>query len=530
MPAHIHPSVVLTPSYEDGEYEDPPSIESGERIATVTELLNRAQIAALLVTFDKKRISPEPEFGDIIQKLTATFFPGHFDVGKLERKFRLLGQTLLDRRRALDLQHEPPVWVSNEELDRYIATRPPGPFGKWLHDHFPQALSLEDIHRWGDVYHHLDDHCRHLQFIGRQAARADLGLPSDEQFPDEEDRQNLARAMTHQHEDALDALENWDFLSNYDRVVIGGVTRERQGIGAWASQRNNVIKLYPAFFALAKQIEDEWEIEGSQWSDARIEHLMPQALKTIIHEFFHTKALGATRDVKLNNAALYDVLHETPPVEDYDPENRVWCTTNGSDMLLTAIDNFKGTNHCEDNADSWARFAWFYMAIVAYPEFDFLSSTTIKRRETLLHHCSLLDCLRIRCAGSIRELPGYDDSKDSFSLVLDNQSPWNSAAKILSTLLSLTNAKDHLKSARRLREILNELDVRAYNDPPRDSEGSTEGEESNPGQGSGVRENENETSAPTEAVEELRLNSLQEAFLREELEFGLLRTTSDEEI
>ena len=66
----------------------------------------------------------------------------------------------------------------------------------------------------------------------------------------------------------------------------------------------------------------------------------------------------------------------------------------------------------EENADSWAIYAFLYNMTIAYPEFDFLSGDHITRREQLLHHCSLLDCLRTSEAGSIRDLPGYNAEQD----------------------------------------------------------------------------------------------------------------------
>lgn len=179
-------------------------------------------------------------------------------------------------------------------------------------------------------------------------------------------------------------------------------------------------------------------------------------------------ALGDTFDEQISNSVMYEALQVTPPDEGYDLETLNICNTFGTDMLLTAFDNHSGSNRAEDNADNWARFAQIYLAIVAYPEYYFLSGQTIKRQHTLLHHCSLLNPLRLECVGPICDLDGYNASKDLFKVAEAGYEPPASSREVLELTLIMAN---HYKRARSLKDILRELDVRTGDDPAKEKGG-----------------------------------------------------------
>lgn len=122
MPTHIHKTVSCAPSRRDGQCEAAPPAEAVDRVELVAELLDWAQIAALNVVLDKNLISRVTEFTETKQSLIDTFFPRHFDAGKIERKFRLLGQTLLSHRKSNGAKVDPSLYVVDAELDRYIMT------------------------------------------------------------------------------------------------------------------------------------------------------------------------------------------------------------------------------------------------------------------------------------------------------------------------------------------------------------------------------------------------------------------------
>jgi len=99
------------------------------------------------------------------------------------------------------------------------------------------------------------------------------------------------------------------------------------------------------------------------------------------------------------------------------PKKRVWA--HGFDACLDLVNNDEenGTNKAEDNAESFALYAVQRELILAYPDLDVSvkhRKWIITRREKLLHHCLVHDCMRHKDAGSIREHPNYDPQKDSW--------------------------------------------------------------------------------------------------------------------
>lgn len=92
-------------------------------------------------------------------------------------------------------------------------------------------------------------------------------------------------------------------------------------------------------------------------------------------------------------------------------------------LALARRDLWNNTNKAEDNADSWALYALLRMLIYAYLDLDILGAIdeedsfvrndrTVQTRDTLLHHCTLFECLRHPDAGLISDHPSYNASKD----------------------------------------------------------------------------------------------------------------------
>jgi len=83
--------------------------------------------------------------------------------------------------------------------------------------------------------------------------------------------------------------------------------------------------------------------------------------------------------------------------------------------FLRDQDSIFGTNRAVMNAQNWALFSSQLFSQLGYPELDF-TSYLIATRVELLHHNSMFDLLRSSTAGyrSIRDLPGYDITRDNF--------------------------------------------------------------------------------------------------------------------
>lgn len=96
----------------------------------------------------------------------------------------------------------------------------------------------------------------------------------------------------------------------------------------------------------------------------------------------------------------------------------------------------QGTNRAGDNCDSWTLCALLKQLALANPEYDFLSQTHVVERDSLLHHCTLFNCMRPRYAPAIQELPGYDVYQDSWAKRHDGWTPGNTK-ELLETLQTM---------------------------------------------------------------------------------------------
>lgn len=101
-------------------------------------------------------------------------------------------------------------------------------------------------------------------------------------------------------------------------------------------------------------------------------------------------------------ATGYTILLSTPWA------SAAFCATCPEDSIF-------GSNRAVMNAQNWALFSSQLFSQLGYPELDF-TGVVIATRVKLLHHNSTFALLRSSTAAyrSIRDLPGYDITKDNF--------------------------------------------------------------------------------------------------------------------
>lgn len=121
-----------------------------------------------------------------------------------------------------------------------------------------------------------------------------------------------------------------------------------------------------------------------------------------------------------------------------------------------------GTKRAMDNADNLKLCALYHALELTYPEFDFPvcrhdkcppdMSCKIQARKQPRHHCSLFDRLRHPDSGSIRDMAGYDGSKDSWSADLGKPPP----TTMQELIISLRELSDDLSNQ---IELLTEIEA-----------------------------------------------------------------------
>ena len=252
------------------------------------------------------------------------------------------------------------------------------------------------------------------------AAKQDLGLPRAlELSPQQVD--TIAHLLSLEDPDTTDLEANVDLTAN-DIVIVRGEYANTPDISQAYTTGGNIVTLLPCFF---RQQIDGWLNESLIPSTTEVA-LVAWAPKTrtLLHELMHTPSVSACIDHEISEKAVQDLaqaLGAEPPKVEYGPDpeacarykttGKTGCYGLNDCVWLAQLDNYHDTAYAEENADNWATFGALYMLTMQYPEFDF-SGEKVERREALLHHCSGFDCLRHPEHGSIKDLPGYNQSLD----------------------------------------------------------------------------------------------------------------------
>lgn len=202
----------------------------------------------------------------------------------------------------------------------------------------------------------------------------------------------------------------------------------------------NVMKLYPRFY------EDDHlsSLRNMHIRDGTdlIQDLKGCLVRFFLHEITHAKGVLETKDHTLQvNAGVLDIM---PTLNMYPAELSSTPTPGGDGVYLAyglesclglaRRDILYNTNKAEDNADSWSFFFLLKMIVLVYPDLDITEAYEtedlfaprnrhVRTRSHLLHHCTLFEPLRHERAGTIRDHPDYDASKDYCGAGSDNTRP-----------------------------------------------------------------------------------------------------------
>lgn len=226
------------------------------------------------------------------------------------------------------------------------------------------------------------------------------------------------------------------FFKDMDFIVVLPVYEEHakgKCVMASMSPLHNILRLYPSYFSEGrhKSLRDIPVEDGMDF-----EVIGNCCVRFFLHEITHARSVLETCDHEFEYVpGQYDLLnlggnlHKPPlnPTQDPVFAGGIY-SAYGLDgcLALARRDTLLGhVNKAEDNADSWSYYFMLKTLVLVYPELDFMEAVRtnrmrpvtrhVRKRSTLLHHCTLFDVLRHRNAGSIRNLPGYDSSKDCFS-------------------------------------------------------------------------------------------------------------------
>jgi len=297
----------------------------------------------------------------------------------------------------------------------------------------PAARTWREIRAHADAYTVADEP---LQYVLEELQFEDtcfvLGLPHMFSWSSRAERKILALLQSSDPS----KLANANFVQQ-DFVVIKAVEKDNPEEW-WASMNTyNIITLYPKFFESIDRdghgsIRDLYITPG----ESNLGRIEPGAVTLLLHETTHSKSVLHTDDHTLEyNGPCGDWLddslltpeHVTDSVTaDRDAPNLYISYGIEACLALARRDLWNNTNKAEDNADSWALYALLRMLIYAYPDLDILGAIDeedpslprnriIQARDTLLHHCTLFECLRHPDAGLISDHPDYNASKDPWA-------------------------------------------------------------------------------------------------------------------
>lgn len=227
-------------------------------------------------------------------------------------------------------------------------------------------------------------------------------------------------------------ITEYDTYKNSDLIVV--VPHHKSGnrrAAASMLRPKNIMRLYPRFFEGNRHMSlQNMNIRAG----GNLKYDLDGCLvRYFLHEITHAVGVLETEDHTFQ--VTNGVLDFMPTLSMYPASREQGGPSvpggNGhylaygleSCLGLARRDLLNRTNKAEDNADSWSFYFLLTMLIFVYPDLDFIEAfdtdnefveqrRRVRRRSHLLHHCTLFEPLRHERAGTIRDHPDYDSSKD----------------------------------------------------------------------------------------------------------------------
>lgn len=363
----------------------------------------------------------------------------------------LLAQTLLSREEVLALSEN---WLVPEVVHERFRKR-------W--EDYPSP----GIITWANLKKRAKRHEYKHIVVREQAAwvRNELGLFSNKRLTAEAARKLRRRVQfknVHMHEN-----EDFYYRWNADLLLLGASSGpiERK---TTACIINDEITLFPAFFF---RVLTNIKETPHATINSDIRHICWRA-SVLLHEIMHNKSSLDTRDVKVRTRLACSFFDSEKETTSYMEGKH---SAYGLERVLSLAKDSNRTDRSqnllpEHNTDSWSMCCQFRLLRLIYPEYSFLPTVQswsvqswsiedawlIKRRPTLLHHCSVFDCLRTNRHKSITRLKGYDAARDPFSTRKNGKKKPATLSELLDLLLDLAEAnratemKQYKEKAQRL--------------------------------------------------------------------------------
>ncbi|KAK5322807.1 hypothetical protein LTR70_003594 [Exophiala xenobiotica] len=227
-----------------------------------------------------------------------------------------------------------------------------------------------------------------------------------------------------------------------DMVIVRAATLPENDRGV-ALSWDHIITLGPLFFSAPHA--GSMSTASITTGHTRVDALARESRLTILlHEFLHVESVANLYDMPItkdeidaamerwlnNSRPQAGLVHIPPSMRGHESRKAYgmdYCT------WLLVQDYWQGTNRTENNCDSWTLCTVLKQLALANPEYDFLSQYKVIRRESLLHHCTLYNCMRPKTAARIQDLPGYDARQDLWARKHGDWTPEN-AKKLLEAL------------------------------------------------------------------------------------------------
>jgi len=293
----------------------------------------------------------------------------------------------------------------------------------------PTARTWREIRAHADAYVVADEPLQDvLEAHQFEAACYAMGLPYMFEWSD------LAQRKVHALLESSDPskLSVVNFVKQ-DLIIVQAVDKASPRGWIASMDSHNIVTLYPKFF-------DSFDTDGS--GSIRDLYLTPGesnlgridvgAVALLLHEITHSQSVLHTDDHRFDYEGPWDDWldeslltreHDLDSPPDLDAVSSVVSYGIEACLALARRDLWNNTNKAEDNADSWALYALLIMLTHTYPDLDILGALDegdlhtpgdrlIRARDTLLHHCTLFECMRHPDAPLIGDRPDYDASKD----------------------------------------------------------------------------------------------------------------------
>lgn len=434
----------------------------------MANIFQEAQLWSLAMLIPNDFVATDLGYGQRVSNLNTKLLGKQFCEQKANAIFRKLGQNILQPGFS-NLPHDGkyPEWPSERCAIRQTDHQSPSDFIlEWLERDLPQLRKTSPLARtWRELKKAAADieFCEQplIDWLHREQLfqyYANIGMPFGWVYSDVHQRQRqVSRKLRSTNPAKLNDVKHLDLVDG-DLIVVRAAKNSSSDRYIAEMNNQNVMTLFPEFFrsTAAYSLSSIPVCENDE-----VKWLLRSQVALILHELFHSRSLldavdhiigytdEALQDGAMNDIFIKDRDDRFPtcgaPNEgrdtDSDHYRAIWGDDPHQHITLVAAyglsaclelvrrDAYYGLSRAEENAESWALLMNLRMFTLVYPEFDFDISEwfVVIRTDELVHHCSLFDCLRHPDAGSIRDLPEYDRTKD----------PWRGKR--------LTNVKDLLK-------------------------------------------------------------------------------------